>query len=273
MSFVSTTDNEVTELVSGGRSVYRAPTAFKTFNMSWKSGSAGLNHLINLYNGQFGPGPFYLTDPTASQANVLPPRWSNAWQLAYQANGWCKPVVTAWPASQVPNPYQYQTNRRVTFRQAPVGTSNVPVEGVLKTRHIRIPGKAYRLNAQGTTTGGAGIRVRGYNASTDSWTLVTTFTAINGTSAEVIPASNSTYSMIELDIYMPLGSTLMLYGMTLGTVDYATVSPSEFMPPGQGVGAVQFTSTSDGNLVSSVIDRIGLSLDFTEVQNINARSL
>jgi len=272
MSFVSTVDNEVTELVSGGRSVYRAPTAFKTFNMSWKSGSAGLAFLIDVYNGQFGTGPFYLTDPSAGQSNVLPARWSNCWQLAYQTNGWCKPVVTPWPASQVPSPYQYRSNRRVTFRQAPVG-SQVPVEGVLKTRHIRVPGKAYRLAACGTATGGAGIRVRGYNASTDSWTLLTTFVTFTGVSSEIISAANTTYSMIELDLYMPLGSTLMLYGMTLGSVDYQTLYPGDWMPVGQGVGAVQFTSTSDGNLVSSVIDRIGLSLDFTEVQNIGNRIL
>jgi hypothetical protein len=230
-------------------------------------------HLINTYNGQYGGGPFYMTDPAAGQDNILPPRWSNCYQLAYQANGWGKPTVTPWPASQTPNAFQYKSNRRVTFKQAPVGTSNVLVEGVLRTRHIRIPGKAYRLNAQGTTTGGAGIRVRGYNAATDAWTLLATYVSLNGVALEVIPANNTTYSMIELDIYLPLGSTLMLYGMTLGSEDYQTLRPNDFMPPGQGVGAVQFSGASDGNLVSAVIDRIGLSLDFTEVQNISSRSI
>ena len=81
MGFDNSTDVEVTNLVSGGRSVYRAPTAFKTFNMTWAGNAAALKHLIDLYNGQFGPGPFYLTDPTMNQENVLPSRWSNAWQL------------------------------------------------------------------------------------------------------------------------------------------------------------------------------------------------
>ena len=273
MSFASNIDAEVTDLVSGGRSVYRAPTAFKTFSLSWKSGSAGLSHLINIYNGQFGAGPFYMTDPASGQENILPPRWSNCYQLGYQSNGWGKPTITPWPASQVPSAFQYLTNRRVTFRQAPVGTANVLLDGVLRTRHIRIPGKAYRIAAQGTATGGAGIRVRGYDASTDTWVLITTFVTLNGSSSEVISAANTTYSMIELDIYLPLGSTLMLYGMTLGSENYQVSKPNEFMPPGQGVGAVQFSGASDGNLVSAVIDRIGLSLDFTEVQNIVSRSI
>lgn len=270
MGFVSTVDSEEIELVSGGRSVYRAATAFKSFNMSWAADSSKLRHLIDCYNGQFGRGPFYFTDPTASEKNILPPRWSNAWQLANQSNGWGRPTITPWPASQVPNAYQYKTNKRVTFRQAPAG-STTPIEGVIRTRHIRIPGKAYRFNAQGLSTGGAGVRVRGYNASTDSWTLLSTQTALNGTGLEVISAANSTYTMIELDIYLPLGSTLMLYGMTLGTEDYQVTDINNFMPPGQGVGAVNFSSTANGSLVSARIDRVGLSLDFTEVQNVESR--
>lgn len=270
MGFVSNVDNEEIELVSGGRSVYRAATAFKTFNMSWAANSAKLRHLIDCYNGQFGRGPFYFTDPSASQKNILPPRWSNAWQLGYQSNGWGRPTITPWPSSQIPNAFQYKTNKRVTFRQAPVGTTT-PVEGVLRTRHIRIPGQAYRFNAQGVSTGGAGVKVRAYDASTDSWDLMSTQTALNGTSVEVIAAGNTSHSMIELDIYLPLGSTLMLYGMTLGTENYQVTDVNNFMPAGQGIGAVNFTGAADGNLVSSRIDRIGLSLDFTEVQNVEMR--
>jgi len=269
MGFVSNVDSESIELVSGGRSVYRAATAFKTFNMSWAANSDKLRHLIDCYNGQFGRGPFYFTDPTASQKNILPPRWSNAWQLGHQSNGWGRPTIVPWPASQVPNAYQYKTNKRVTFRQAPVG-STAPTQGIIRTRHIRIPGKSYYFNGQGTATGGAGVRVRAYDAFTDTWDLMAT-PALNGTITEVVSSVNTSYSMIELDVYLPLGSTLMLYGLTLGTENYQVTDVNNFMPAGQGVGAVNFGSTADGSLVSARIDRIGLSLDFTEVQNVESR--
>lgn len=269
MGFVSNVGSESIELVSGGRSVYRAATAFKTFNMSWAANSDKLRHLIDCYNGQFGRGPFYFTDPTASPKNILPPRWSNAWQLGHQSNGWGRPTITPWPGSQVPNAFQYKTNKRVTFRQAPVG-STAPTQGIIRTRHIRIPGKSYYFNAQGVATGGAGVRVRAYDASTDTWDLMAT-PAINGTIVEVVSSINTSYSMIELDIYLPLGSTLMLYGMTLGTENYQVTDINNFMPVGEGVGAVNFGSTLDGSLVSARIDRIGLSLDFTEVQNVESR--
>lgn len=272
MSFDTTVDTEVTELVSGGRSIYRAPTAFKSFSLGWKSGSTGLQHLINTYNGQFGGGPFYMTDPSAGQDNILPARWSNPYMLAYQANGWCRPYVSPWPIAQVPNALSYRSNRRLHLTQALSG-SGVLLEGVLRTRHIRVPGMPYRLAALGFATGGAAIKVRGYNASTDSWVVLNTFTNFTGGSSEVLAATDTTYSMLELDIYMPLGSTLLLRGITFGTTDYQTTKPNEFMPPGQGVGAVQFSGTGAGTLVSSVIDRIGLTLDFTEVQNISNRTI
>ena len=219
MGFNNTTDATETQLVSGGRSVFRAPTAFKSFNLSWKSSSSGLRHLINMYNGQFGSGPFYLTDPTASAENVLPPRWSNCWQLAFQTNGWGRPTVMDATPTTSPAPQLPRTNKIVKFTQAASGSS-VPTSGVLKTRHIRIPGKAYFLSAYGSATGGAAIIVRGYNDSTQAWVNISTFTTFTGSTVEVISTANTTYSMIELDVYLPLGSTLTLYGMALGHVDH-----------------------------------------------------
>lgn len=222
MGFNSNLDSVETQLVSGGRSVYRAPTNFKTFNLSWKSNSSGLRHLIDLYNGQFGPGPFYFTDPSASAENVLPPRWANCWQLANQANGWCKPIVQNAVPTTTPSPQLPRTNRVVVLTQAPAG-STAPTSGILKTRHIRIPGKSFFLSAYGSATGGAGIKVRGYNNSTQVWVDISTFTTLTGSPTEVITAANTTYTMIELDIYMPLAATLTLYGMCLGTLDHTVL--------------------------------------------------
>ena len=269
MGFDSAVDTEVTELVSGGRSVYRAPTAYKTLNMNWKSNSAKLAHLIDMYNGQFGSGPFYFSDPTANQLNVLPPRWANAWQLAHQANGWCRPVIDSddgIPFSADPKvPY---TDRYVRLSQAASG-STIKTEGVLRFRGIRIPDKAYYLAANGTATGGAGIKVRGFNESTHAWVAIATHTDFTGTVTEVVSAIDTTYSMVELDVYMPLGSTLTLKGLSLGTINY-TGAETTWMPRGSGIGAVMFDNAAGRELVSSTIDRIGLSLSVTEVQSVES---
>lgn len=222
MGFDSTVDSEVTNLVSGGRSVYRAPTAYKSLNMDWRTTSGKLAHLIDMYNGQFGSGPFYMSDPTANQLNVLPARWANCWQLAHQSNGWGRPVVTtgAYPLST--DWRKAHTDRSVKFTQAAVGAS-VKLQGVVRTRLIRIPGKAYYLAVEGTSTGGAGIKVRGFNQGTGAWVDLTTLTTLTGVTNQVVAAGDS-YTMIELDVYLPLGSTLVLKGMSLGTVDYSGVT-------------------------------------------------
>lgn len=218
MGFVNGNDTEVTPLVSGGRAVYRAPLTYKTHALSWRTSATKLRHIIDCYNGQYGSGPFYITDPTASDLNVLPARWSLGWQLAHQANGWCKPRVDkVYPGAD----YQYQmkVNRRVVFTQATSGT--VPVEGVVRTRVIKELGKPYYLTVDGSATGGAGIRVRGYNQSTQSWSLLTTVgSASFGASALLLGAFDN-YPMLELDLYMPLGSTLTLRGVQLSAMNPA----------------------------------------------------
>lgn len=483
MGFDNAVDAEVTNLVSGGRSVFRTPTAFKTLKLSWKGGTAGLASVIDMYNGQFGQGPFFMNDFTATQNNVLPSRWANSWQLAHQCNGWCKPVVnsltptTGSPAVTVPN-----TNKSVTLTQATSGT--VPTSGVLKMRTIRVPGKAYWLAVNGSatpttvrtnlatnpnaatavtnfaavagtsgvaavaynagagvaasttvggvtgastgptgfarvtwstattaisggvsytqtglaaatqythgywvkasknqtlnlsvqyqnssavnvgaatvssnvsalagswylltvtatsgaavdravltvsaTTGGSnwaigdtldadavlieasatvgmffdgattnttsaiyawlgtanaststeslkpGIKIRGFRADTNVWEDVMIFATYTGVSTPIVTTANTTYEMLELDFYMPLGSTMTLSGMALSTVDLSTVTPVDWMPRGQGVGALQFTDTAQGSLISTAVDRIGLSLTMTEVQNVESSVL
>lgn len=265
MGFVNSNDTEITPLVSGGRAVYRAPLTFKTHSLSWKTGSTNLQHIIDCYNGQWGSGPFYITDPTASDLNVLPARWSLGWQLAYQANGWCKPYVSKiTPGADAK--YVMATNRQAVFTQAAAGT--VPVEGILRTRTIKEPGKPYYLTLNGSATGGAGIRVRGYNLSTGVWDTISTVTTF-GASVLLVAAATATYSLLELDFYMPLGSTMTLRGMALSATDYSA-STATTLPVGQGVGPVQFSNEAGGTLTSKVIDRIGLSLDLIEVQNVGA---
>lgn len=267
MGFVNANDIEVTALVSGGRAIYRAPLSYKTHSMSWRTGASKLQHIVDCYNGQWGSGPFYITDPTANDLNVLPARWSLGWQLAHQANGWCKPFVSLAPLGS-DYIYSMATSRQATFTQATAGTALV--EGVLRTRVIKEPGKPYYLTVDGSATGGAGIRVRGFNTSTWDWTVITTVgTADFFSSKLLVAAATNTYSMIELDVYMPLGSTMTLRGMALSAVNYAA-SGSLTLPVGTGVGPVKFAGEAGGTLTSKVIDRIGLSIDITEVQNVGS---
>lgn len=210
------TDTEVTQLVSGGRSVYRAPTGFKSFNMTWATTASRLRHLTDMYGGQFGPGPFYMTDPSVDQENVLPASWSNGWQLAHQGNGWCRPRVLSTPMPTTPSQLLYRTNRAAVFTQATTGTPKL--EGVVRTRLIRVPGKDYYFLMDGAMTGGAAVRIRGYNNTTGTWTNLSLVSTPNSLVIPVV-ASNTNITMLEVGLYMPLGSTMTISGMSLGTLD------------------------------------------------------
>lgn len=257
MGFVDNRDSEITELVSGGRSVYVAPTTYRTFSMSWSANSQKLRHLIDTYNGQYGNGPFYISDPTSEGANVLPARWSNAWQLAHQANGWCKPVVQEWPMAVTPTLTDYKTPYRLVLTQDLAG-SLAPVKGVLKTRVIRRGNEPYYFAAKGVATGGAGIRIRGYNKTSGNWVLLTTFTTFTGALSNIISSTNYSYDTIELDFYMPLGSTLTLYGMSLGTQNYAVpgeIKNTNYVPnPRGGLGVTTYWNVSAGTGGTAQVD-------------------
>jgi hypothetical protein len=89
---------------------------------------------------------------------------------------------------------------------------------------IRLPGKAYYLAVSGSATGGAGIKVRVFDDYLNQWLDSTTFTTLDGQPRQVVASTSADFTMIELDVYMPLGSTLTLKGLSLGTVDYSGVT-------------------------------------------------
>src|SRR6266566_4949741 len=71
-------DGEETSLVSGGRHVYRAPTPYRKYKLSYSGGTAGLQNLVDIHSGVYGPGPFYMLDINYSGGNLLPTRWASA---------------------------------------------------------------------------------------------------------------------------------------------------------------------------------------------------
>lgn len=250
MGFGNTSDNEVTELASGGRHIYNAPTTFKSFNMSWRGKSPNLQPLLDLYNRRYGNKAFHLIDPNITTGNLLPPRWAYSYQLAHVAKGQGQPYV-----DDVVFPPQAVFNDKAWGLYAPA---------------IRImvqEGRSHYLKAFGTRTGSAGVRFRLHNPSTMTWGSWTTHVPTMTVSAPqtVLTALNSTtYDFIELQLVVPSGATLRLEHMDFATDDYrAYENPKR---SGQGVGALRFTNTLDGELVSSAIERIGLSVDMTEVE-------
>lgn len=245
-------DTEETTLLSGGRHVYTAPTPFKAYKLAYKGGTADLQNLVDIYNGVYGKGPYYLLDFNYTAGNLLPTRWASAYMLAYVAGSWCVPVVSASATALA--------GEAVTF-------TNLGLFPALGVSQIvaTVPGQPAYLHLWGTRTGTASVQTSVLNASTGVWsTPVVRVPSATPSQVEIISAAEgiaNTYSAIKFQLNCPSDSTL-----TLDHINLSTVTGENTRKPGLGVGAVSFTSYLSGNIVTKRFDRIGLSLDIVEVE-------
>ncbi len=249
MGFDGSTDVTEDKLLSGGLSIYRAPTTFKHYNMSWSGGTVGLMPMVDMHAGAYGRGPFYLTDPLAASSNLLPTRWASPWQLAFLANGWGAPVV----ANQMNTP----EGQQVTFNP---DTGRAPRIAV-----PLLPGQPMYLKAWGSVTGTAAISVFGLRVSDLTWVqLADCVPTLTNEAGALYMSDNATYCAIKLVLNVPASSTLSLQHIDLYAAPYS-FGVSGFRM-GRGVGAVQFAGDIVGKLTGIVVDRMGITVDLKEVQ-------
>jgi hypothetical protein len=290
MGFDHNLYTEITDLLSGEQSVYRAPVSYKTFNLSWKGGSAKLQGIIDVYSGVYGNGPYYITDPTGGVqgTNLLPAKWAAPHLLSHVVNGWCSPVVSAQTATP--------ERRQVTFTGNADDSDYCPYTIVVPV----IPKKPLYFKAWGTYTGGSRIAISKYTASTNSWSPYAGYfaTTSNDVPTNIVTqteADAGDVQAIKIALYVPGTDTLTLQHIDVATNDYRTYTPYTFgltvdnslypattlypgmvlypsgpdqdvmFRSGRGTGPVQFTGNVGGKVDSVTIDRIGLSLDLREV--------
>lgn len=254
MGFASNNDVEVTELDNGARHVRNAPVSFKTFNMSWRAKTPSLQPLVDLYNRRYGNRSFYLLDPNLRHDNMLPARWASAYQLAHTSAGQGQPLVVT----------EGRIYPQVVFNGK--GWTFAPPS----VRLILTKGRDHYFKAWGSRTGIAGVQYRTHNPTTLLWGAWTTVapTMAEDAPVKVVQASQTMAAdFIEFRLNVPNGDTLTLEHMDFSTEDYRAFEDKR--RPGNGVGALRFTNTLDGELVSARIQRIGLSVDMTEVEYIS----
>lgn len=252
MGWDTNRDTEVTTLLSGGRHVYEAPTPFRSYKLQYKGGTADLQNLVDIYNGVYGKGPYYLLDFNYTAGNLLPTRWASSYMLAYVADSWCVPVVSS------------SSDALAGLVSTFSNLGQFPSAGISQTV-ATVPGQPAYLHLWGARTGTASVQTSVLNASTGVWSSpVARVPGSSPSQVEIVSAAEgiaNTYSAIKFQLNCPSGSTL-----TLDHINLSTVSGESTRKPGLGVGAVSFTSYLSGNIVTKRFDRIGLSLDLVEVE-------
>lgn len=254
MGFDLNRDTETTELVSGGRSIYRAPSGYKSYSMSWKGGTEGLQGLMDMHAGEYGRGPFYMYDPRYENDNLLPAKWANSYQLAYTVNGWGRPTVSiGYEPSQsgMAVYFSRQVNDPTYLSTYSQASTIVPVEQY----------KALYLQAHGTVLSGvAGIDWVGIDSSGQASEPTLLTPDATGNPTQILTADHS-YVAIGLSLHLEAGSNLALWHMDLSHNICGSAQRS-----GKGVGPVHFDGTMKGTLVGTKVGRIGLAIDLIEVQ-------
>lgn len=245
-------DIEETVLVSGGRHVYRAPTPYRKYKLSYVGGTPGLQNLVDIHSGVYGPGPFYLLDLNYRAGNMLPTRWASAYMLRHIVSNWCAPLESASAPALA--------GKQVTF----TNLGQFPSTGISEIL-ATVPGQPLYLHLWGVRTGTAAVNVYLRNASTGVWGAPVV--CVPGSSPSEVTIINTTdgtantYSAVKLELYCPSGSNL-----TLDHINLSTITGEATRKPGLGVGAVQFVTDLSGNVVTTAFDQIGLSIDLAEVE-------
>lgn len=256
MGFGLNHDVTTSELVTGGRAAYRSPVGYKTFNMSWAGGTENLGDFMDIFEGAYGNGPYYMLDPRSKGQNILPARWASPWMLGHVANGWGKPFVSQNGTTAYPESHD------VTFTHG-VGVPATKFNSPFSTTVLLEDGVNYNFRVWGVATGGAQLRATAYSQGVAETPISLPLSSSGATSADFTTYKGG----VKLSLYLPAGSTLKLQHIELmAQVDglYPEDKPFHL---GRGVGAVQFTGNIQGNLVSNKVDRIGLSVEVTEVES------
>lgn len=247
MGFSNNSDTETLELDTGGRFVVDKPTTYKSFNMSWRSTTPKLQPLIDIYNKRYGNDPFYVQDMNGGEGNILPARWAYPRQLAaiHGAIG---------NATFSPNFASFRSDRFASSRPS----VKVPTF-VGKPMYLAVfsftgnpfthPPVQYRLwTPSGTVTS---WRTAGYTRDNNAPTTVLT------------REESQYYEFVEIRINLH-SANIAIEHMDLSTSDYR--SYEQRYRSAEGVGGLKFTNTLDGDLTMLRAQRIGLSVDLTEVQ-------
>ena len=248
MGFSNHSDSEVVELDSGGRFIHNKPTAYQCLNMSWRSTTPALQPLIDIYNRRYGNSPFHIQDLRGGEGNLLPARWAYSYQLAHVAGAYGSPQVIS---SEGGYPLAWFTGNGFAHKR-------------IATRIMLVQGKDHYLAPFGT---GTGVSYRLFNKDTLAWeTGIAVAPITRGAAPVKVCTALQTEKYEFIEIYLSLGTGfLQLYHMDFSTTDYR--SWENDLRPGIGYGGLSFTNELGGELTMLRGQKIGLSVDMTEVEN------
>lgn len=261
MDFGLSRDTEVTSLISGGRTVYRAPTGYKSYGMSWGGKTMGLQSIVDMYEGAYGEGPFYMFDPRYENDNLLPARWATPSQLAHTLGGWRRPQVLSSGDPTTGDGRQLYLSSLASEQVTP-STSRFATTTVLLKQYQSVYLSAHGYSSPPKVPGvlDSGIEWRGIRKDGTVGEKII-FTPNGSGNQKQILTPDHDYIAIRISLLVPRGGYLSLTHM-----DVSHSPMTDGLRSGKGVGPVQFSDDMQGTLIGAKVDRIGLSVGIVEIE-------
>lgn len=258
--------------LNGGSSVRRSNRTHREFSMSWSGQMNGtdttedLQVVKDFYDGLYGVGPFYWTDPYSMSSNVLPPHWAAP---MLDETDWPSLSATVTPTF-VAGSYSngYPIKRAVyTLPASHADTRKLTI--LIPSTHTLHFGW-HSTSAGVSAASSAGIRIVPYNLSGVAQTAVNPASLLaGGTTRTNQTFAGSSFSRVE--IFLANGAltstaTNLVAMIAQLLVTGNSVAAGGFIS-GRGTTQLEFAGPPTINYISSAINNgfIEMSANFVEV--------
>lgn len=249
--------NSKTQYIGGGASVRNSFTTHNEYNMSWNLNSrTELIPIKSMYQGTYGTGLIYFTDPMVADLNLLNSGWANP-SLACEDG---IPLIGDVRPTRIPQPnalYDY-----------PANAAQYTLVGVGRSTYLPIPpGYVAWVGVHGSVNGTGGVCVTPITRAGGTGTNVYPDMLSNTTTERVNTSfDGDTYGGIELSLRKSgTATTVILYGMIVQMLPQGVEPLSGDFIAGQGNSGCMFESAPSQTAYSAALDKIGMSAKLVEV--------
>lgn len=249
--------NTKSSYLNGGASVRNSFSTRMEYNMVWNQNSrVELLPIKDMYQGMYGTGLIYFTDPMAADLNVLNAGWANP-SLACDDG---IPLIGDVRPEKIPQPgalYGY-----------PANAASYTLVGTGRSFYVPIPpGYTAWVGIHGSANGTGGLAVTPFTRAGSAGTNVYPTLLSNSTPERVNTSfDGDTYGGIELSLRKSgTATTMILYGMVVQVLPTGQEPTSGDFISGQGNSGCRFESAPSTTAYSAVLDKIGMSAKLVEV--------
>lgn len=248
--------NDRVDFRNGGVRTRRSKTTAKGYGLSWNFKSReDVQPILDLYNGMYGDGFIYYSDPFATDRNALPTWLSTPFLNCYDGpwrNKGSRPAVSS-AASSV-NGYPIESATYTVTSTDPLPEVFIPIP----------PGFTAHFGAHGALVSGAAqVTVRKFlSAAGGDVVAAPLLTKEQNLTNVTVPSA--LYSGIGISLTSASSGVIRLDGMMLQVLPDEEPAPSGRFIGGNGSSGLSFATVPSETSHSIALDRVSVAVDLIE---------